>query len=137
ETRRNALAYSASKIGRILKELVIAPWRRKKIILTKLFSPTARMRAEFYLNRELPSSGVPVKEDWFSYWLDTGFAYPDQSLVVSKKVFMECAPRYVLGQRTVGNMPEFFYQFNSRGYLSYFVPVYATFGRVHAGQSGD
>ena len=32
---------------------------------------------------------------------------------------------------------DLFYNFNAKGYLAFYIPTLATFGRVHPGNSGD
>jgi glycosyltransferase involved in cell wall biosynthesis len=77
----------------------------------------------------------PQKRDFFAYWLAFGHGFPEGNYCVRRQVFDECFP-----QR---NQTELFfacpqagfqYEFNIRGYLSYFIPSVANFGRTHANQ---
>ena len=37
----------------------------------------------------------------------------------------------------VNHLTEFVFNFNTRGYLAYCIPVFATFGRTHPGNSAE
>ncbi len=74
------------------------------------------------------------KEEWFLYWLRTGLSFPDANMVVSKKVFIDCTPRYIPGSRVVDTFHDFFFNFNTRGYLSKCIPVPANYARIHGAQ---
>lgn len=77
----------------------------------------------------------PQKDQWFFYWLRTGITFPDANMVVSKKVFIDCAPRYAPGNAVVDAFHDFFFNFNSRGYLSRCIPVPANYARIHGAQT--
>jgi len=125
------------KTLRIVKDILLGSWTRKKNILSKIFSKNAFLTINVFTKKEFPGGEVPQKENWFKYWLDTGMVFPDQSIIVSKKVFLDCIPRYKLGEKTVGFMTDFYYNFNTKGYLAYFIPVFGIFGRMHPGASGE
>ena len=125
------------KAGHIGWDLLFGDVTRKKIILKKIFSRTAGMKLSFLASRSFPKGKVPQKEEWFSYWLKTGFIFPDQAMCVDRKTYLACAPRYPKGTRMVNHMTDFNFNFNSRGYLAYYIPTLATFGRIHPGNSGD
>lgn len=79
--------------------------------------------------------GRPLqKEEWFSYWLETGLAFPDANMIVRKTVFESCTPPYVPGSRIVDAFADFYFNFNSRGYLSRCLPLAANYGRIHSAQ---
>ena len=133
ETAKNL----SSKILRTFKDLVFGSWQRKRYVFGKLFSRNAFLAINTFTKRTFPDGKPPQKEDWFVYWLNNGMVFPDQSMIVSKKVFLNCIPRYEIGSKTLGYMTDFFYNFNNKGYLAYFIPMYATFGRMHEGASGE
>ncbi len=113
-----------------------------KKIIRKMASPlefikklnTANVKAVSHMVRHEP---VPQKQDWFSYWLKTGTMFPDGNMCMSRKVFMECFPKYELGSKIPGDFTEFSFQFNTRGFLARCIPIPANFGRTHAGQTGE
>ena len=126
----------AVKSKDIVKDILFAPLYRKKIILKKLFSSGAILRINSITQKSFPAGQYPQKEDWFLYWLNTGLVFPDQSLVVSREVYRVCTPRYIQGIPNFDNFGNFVFNFNARGYLPYFIPTYANFGRDHKGNSG-
>lgn len=80
---------------------------------------------------------VPQKMKFFPFWLATGFFFPEGNYCIRREVFDVCFPKFnqddpfeehpILG--SIGN-------FNSLGYLSYFIPVVANYGRWHDDQRG-
>jgi len=127
----------AGKASRIIRDLFFGSWKRKKFLLEKLFSRSAILRINLFMRRGFKNEKIPQKKDWFPYWLTTGLTFPDQSMVVSKRVFLDCVPRYEIGSKTLGYLNDFYYNFNVKGYLPHFIPTYATFGRQHKGASGE
>ena len=125
------------KFLRTTGELITAKWERKKFLVRKIFTPNAVFIINTLAERNFPGGKIPQKEDWFDYWLKTAMVFPDQSMCVSKRVFLDCVPRYEPGSRTLGYMTEFFLNFNTKGYLAYFIPTYAVFTRMHPGSSGE
>lgn len=125
------------KAFRTGRDLVFGSSERRRFLIGKLFSRNATLVLSIFTQRSFPNGKVPQKEDWFVYWLKTGLVFPDQSMCVSKRVFLGCIPRYEMGSKTLGYMTEFFFNFNSRGYLAYFIPTYAIFTRIHSGNSGE
>lgn len=86
-------------------------------------------------NHEFLQKSPPQKKDFLAYWLAFGYGVPEGNYCVRREVFDECFPRR--------NQPDLFfvspqisflYQFNTRGYLSYFLPAVANYGRSHANQ---
>ena len=79
----------------------------------------------------------PQKEDWFRYWLDTGTAFSEQPMCVAKRVYLDCVAPYPRGSRIVMNhIMDFHYNFNTKGYLAYYIPTLAGYGRIHPDNSG-
>lgn len=137
ETRLDAVKHVLRKIFMIIKNLVLGGVERKKIILRKIFSPTAILRVNFFTKRSFLGGEIPRKEKWFKYWIQTGMTFNDQGACVSKNVYLECAPKYILGSKMINHLTDFNFNFNTRGYLSYYLPIRATFGRMHPGSSGE
>lgn len=82
----------------------------------------------------------PQKGDWFAHWLKTGMIFPDGNMCIKKGVFYECAfkdngDNALRGALQVKAHFDFYFNFNSHGYLSWCLPVPANFGRTHEGQS--
>ena len=81
----------------------------------------------------------PQKEAWRAYWLATGAMFPDGNMCVKKEIFYACAfaekgDNKIKGIEQNRAFFDFYFNFNSRGYLSWCVPIPANFGRIHAGQ---
>jgi glycosyltransferase involved in cell wall biosynthesis len=132
------LGVVVKKIAKIIRDLIKEPMVKKKVLLKKIFAPTALLRVNFFTRRSFPNGIAPQKEDWFRYWLDTGIPFSDQPICVSKRVYEDCVPRYIPGSKVINDhRTSFFYNFNSKGYLSYYIPVLAGYGREHPGSSGD
>lgn len=123
------------KMASVAGELVFANNKRRKVLLDKLFSRGAVLRVNLMTNRSFKGGEVPQKKEWFDYWLKTGLVFPDQSMIVARKVWFDCMPRYKMGEHSIGYLGDFYYDFNTKGYLPYYLPVYAMFGRLHPGQS--
>jgi glycosyltransferase involved in cell wall biosynthesis len=119
------------------RDLVFGSAARRRALLEKLFSPNAAFRLRLMSQRSFPQGQPPQKRDWTPYWLDTALVFPDQSMIVSKRIFIECVPAYEPGTKTLGYTLEFYFEFNKRGYLPYFLPMFATFGRQHGGNSSE
>jgi len=77
---------------------------------------------------------LPQKEEWFFYWLRTGLAFPDANMIVNKSVFRKCTPPYRLGSRIVDAFADFYFNFNTYGYLSRGLLMPASYGRIHSTQ---
>ena len=75
----------------------------------------------------------PQKTDFSPFWLGTFFICPESTFCVRADVYKECFPEY----EPTGNFIQdhallsFNYSFNIRGYLPYFLPVVASYGRYH------
>jgi len=82
--------------------------------------------------RSFHKQDIPLKEDWFFYWLKTGLTYPEGNMCVRKNVFIENTIRFPKEKRANFVFQNFYFDFNAKGYLSYGLPVAASFGRYHA-----
>jgi len=79
----------------------------------------------------------PQKYDYFPYWLASGHGHESNALY-RRNAFEICFPK---------NHPEepykyiptlgFNYQFYTRGYLTYFLPIISFFGRIHKNQKQE
>lgn len=136
QTKKETLKLLVKKALTLMRDMIVGPLARKKIILQKIFSRNAALRAQLLLRRSFPGQHAPQKEEWFWYWLQTGIPFSDQSMVVDRNVFLRCLPEYQPGSRSAGHMADFYFNFNSRGSLAYFLPEYPVFVRWHPGQSG-
>lgn len=126
-----------SKFFKIIKDLITGSPSRKKFMLKKIFSKTAILKLNFFTRRKFKNGVFPQKENWFRYWLDTGTPFSEQPMCVAKSVFLDCTSRYPRGSHIVMNhIVDFHYNFNAKGYLSYYVPIRAGFGRDHSDSSG-
>jgi glycosyltransferase involved in cell wall biosynthesis len=110
--------------------------------IIKRMSPRKIMR--LLKNREYSKAALAVsmagkggalqKKEWFLYWLRTGLPFPDANMIVNKKVFIDCTPRYQAGSRVVDTFHDFFFNFNARGYFAKCLPTPANYGRLHGSQ---
>jgi glycosyltransferase involved in cell wall biosynthesis len=75
---------------------------------------------------------IPQKEEWFSYWLRTGLMFPEGNMCVKKDVYCRLTPRFPKERMTNAALLEFCFNFNSRGYLAWGLPLAASFSRLHA-----
>jgi len=75
----------------------------------------------------------PQKMDFFTFWLGTFCLCPENTFCVRTNVFKECFPKYETSGYFLQNhaLLSFNYNFNVKGYLPYFFPVVASFGRYH------
>jgi len=87
------------------------------------------------VRRSLRAEEPPQKEAWFKYWLETGVIFPDGNMCMSRKAFAECMPPHEVGTKDPGDWMRFYFDFNSRGFLSYCLPVPANFARTTDGVS--
>lgn len=86
-------------------------------------------------NPEFLVKPPPQKKDFLAFWFATFYGFHEGNYCVRREIFDECFPRRnepCLFQAS----PQiaFLYEFNTRGYLPYFLPVAANFGRAHANQ---
>ena len=75
----------------------------------------------------------PQKMDFFSFWLGTFCLCPESTFCVRANVFKECFPKYEPTGNFLQNhaLLSFNYNFNAKGFLPYFCPEVASFGRYH------
>lgn len=86
-------------------------------------------------NHEFLKKSPPQKRDFFVYWLAYQQGFAESNYCVRRRVFDECfTQRNKTEPFFVGLHYEFLYEFHVRGYLSYFLPIVASFGRTHANQ---
>lgn len=86
-------------------------------------------------NHEFLWKTPPQKKDFLAYWLAFGYGVPEGNYCVRRQVFDACFPqRNQPDLFFVSPQISFLYQFNTRGYLSYFLPAVANYGRSHANQ---
>lgn len=77
---------------------------------------------------------APNKFDFFNYWLISSFIYPEGNLCVRKKVIENCYPNFDKIKKDELDWLTFNYNFNSKGYLSHYIPIIANYGRTHGDQ---
>jgi glycosyltransferase involved in cell wall biosynthesis len=79
----------------------------------------------------------PQKKDFFYYWLSTHFHLTEGNFCVRKKVMEECYPMIDPEISERESLLTFNYNFNKNGYLPYFIPVVANYGRIHCDAGGQ
>ncbi len=83
----------------------------------------------------------PQKTEFIYYWLATNFWLPEGNFCVRRRVLEACFPQYKTGtvcrEMHIDPWLEFNYYFNVSGYLPYFIPMVANFGRIHKNQAGQ
>jgi glycosyltransferase involved in cell wall biosynthesis len=136
ENTGGVLATIAKKGTSVARDLLFGSQARRRIILDKIFSKSAKLQLNALTNRNF-KDGVPQKQAWFWYWLDTALTFHDLSMMSARKATLACTPRYQLGHRVAEYTSDFFYNFNSEGYLAHFIPANAVLVRVHPGNSSD
>ena len=80
----------------------------------------------------------PQGKDFIYYWLKTHFWLTEGNFCVRKNVIDECFS--LVDPKRVGKECEFLsfnYKFNTLGYLPYFIPVVANYGRIHHDAGGQ
>jgi hypothetical protein len=86
-------------------------------------------------NPEFLVKAPPQKKDFLGYWLALGYGFHEGNYCVRRQIFDECFPqRHHAGNFVISPQISFLYQFNTRGYLAYFLPVVANYGRSHDNQ---
>ena len=75
----------------------------------------------------------PRKMDFFPFWLGTFALCLEITFCVRTEIFRKCFPRYEPTDSFLQNhaLLAFNYNFNINGYLPYFLPVVASYGRDH------
>jgi glycosyltransferase involved in cell wall biosynthesis len=79
------------------------------------------------------SQPPPQKMNFFTFWLGTFCLCPENTFCVRANVFRECFPKYEPSGYFLQNhaLLSFNYNFNTKGYLPYFLPTVAAYGRYH------
>ncbi|MBI3558767.1 glycosyltransferase [Candidatus Gottesmanbacteria bacterium] len=80
----------------------------------------------------------PGNREFLNFWLKTYFHLPEGNFCIRKRVMDECFP-IVNAKNAIEacHFLTFDYNFNVLGYLPYFIPVVANYGRVHADAMGQ
>lgn len=76
------------------------------------------------------------KEAFLPFWLTTRFMFPEGNYCVRRNIYIECFP-FPDSQDffdKINPFTKFIYTFNTKGYLPFFVPVIANYGRMHTNQ---
>ncbi|MBU2101574.1 glycosyltransferase [Patescibacteria group bacterium] len=81
--------------------------------------------------RSFLKQDIPQKEKWFHYWLKTGRAFPEQNMCVRKDVYVKNTTRFPKETMTNSALLDFTFNFNTRGYLAYGLPLAGNFSRMH------
>jgi glycosyltransferase involved in cell wall biosynthesis len=84
-------------------------------------------------------SRAPQKNSFFYYWLASFFWFPEGNFCVRKGVLEKCFPKFTTPKeaREIEPYLEFNYAFHAAGYMPFFLPVVANYGRIHGGQMGE
>lgn len=77
---------------------------------------------------------APSENNFFNYWLISSFIYPEGNLCVRKSVIENCYPHFDKIKKDELDWLTFNFNFNSKGYLSQFLPQVANLGRSHGDQ---
>ena len=104
-----------------------AAWRRLLQMAKKLTPRRAMM-----VLRSFRKEPIPQKEDWFVHWLSTGQFFPEGNMVMRKEIYLENTVRFPRETRTNAALLNFCFNFNAKGYLSYGLPLAASFSRQHS-----
>lgn len=79
----------------------------------------------------------PQKEEFLAYWLGTAFWYPEGNYCVRREVYDICYPKDdPQGPFWNGDCLGFVYNFNTLGYLPYYLPVIANYSTTHEDSKG-
>lgn len=76
---------------------------------------------------------LPSGTNYFHYWVENGTLFHERDLCVRKYVIEKCFPPFdinMVGKESA--FLTFIYNFNIFGYLSYFIPTLAAYGRIHS-----
>ena len=84
------------------------------------------------------SDPPPQKKDFLGFWLATGHIMYEGNQCTRRDVFQRCFPASLESCRYKNDIfLDFIYKFMTLGYLPYFLPIIASYGRVHEGASGQ
>ncbi|RZB35279.1 MAG: hypothetical protein SRB1_01047 [Desulfobacteraceae bacterium Eth-SRB1] len=86
-------------------------------------------------NPEFLMKAPPQKKDFLAYWLSLGYGFHEGNYCVRRQIYDECFPqRHQAAMFIISPQISFLFQFNTRGYLAYFLPAVANYGRSHNNQ---
>lgn len=82
---------------------------------------------------------APQKDDFFYYWLMSFFWFPEGNFCVRKEVVEKCFPAFTTPAEARQLEPwlEFNVAFQAGGFMPFFLPIVANYGRIHGGQLGQ
>lgn len=88
-------------------------------------------------NMEDLNRAAPQKMNYLAYWLACGRGFPEGNYCVRREIIDLCFPqRGASDLLSVNPAWAFLYKFNTLGYLPYFLPIVANYGRRHKDQRG-
>ncbi len=73
----------------------------------------------------------PQGKDFIYYWLKTNLFFPEGNFCVRKNILDACHSLFISRRIDREILLSFNYDFNTLGYQPYFIPVVASYGRVH------
>lgn len=81
----------------------------------------------------------PQKQGFLEHWLATGLLYPELNYCIRRDVFLRSFPAEDDADYLAAKNPfvQLVFNLNVNGYLPYFLPYFAHFGRAHHGQYGE
>lgn len=80
----------------------------------------------------------PQKRAFLPFWLATGHVMYEGNQCTRRDVFMSCFPKDIKNALfKVNILLDFAYNFITKGYLPYFVPIIANYGRTHHDATGQ
>jgi glycosyltransferase involved in cell wall biosynthesis len=80
---------------------------------------------------------APQKEKLFNHWLIADLGIPEMNLCASREAMNKCYPSEQDYKFDTLDWADFTYNFHKNGFLAYFLPVIASFSRVHKGQFSE
>lgn len=80
----------------------------------------------------------PQKQAFLPFWLATGHVMYEGNQCTRRNILMSCFPKDLNNALFPGNVfLDFVYNFITQGYLPYFLPMIANYGRTHQNQRGQ
>ena len=85
------------------------------------------------ISSDFMEQSPPQKTDFFAFWLGSFAVCTEITFCVRADVFRRCFPQYEPSGYFLKShsILSFSYNFNTQGYLPYFLPVIASYGRYH------
>lgn len=80
---------------------------------------------------------APQKEKLFTHWLIVCLGIPEMNLCASRTAMLKCYPSREDYKNDTLDWADFTCNFHKSGFLAYFLPVMASFGRAHKGQLSE